>query len=329
MEYNLVSSRARAAPTDRRGAKIKARLARCFRDVDKETLHTFLRSSRFERALRDFLDRPDAECLLIAKGRLAAADGGPAQMTLDATTSPSLPALWFAREQASFDFATTRTPTAGDTLQLTATFADPTPPAAPPAATSGGGGSGESASLGADSGAVYFLKMRSGPVQAEHMDENFFFGQLGDDPLEMFDVAADAAAAAADAPATSVAPLVHFGRLTEEIYLPLLTNGANSAVYGDAVAKDVLESASAFISGLQATVGSSLGQVRLPMPPDIDYTSEAALAESRAELVHVLEGCVIRWSNLLRNLLADDPGDELMVRPLFCEFVVEYSAFDI
>ena len=154
--------------------------------------------------------------------------------------------------------------------------------------------------------------MRPGPVQAEHIDENYFFGQIGDDPLAMFDASEAEKSGSTLEPATSVAPLVHFGRLTEEIYLPLLTNGANSAVYGDAVAKDVLESASAFISGLQTTVGSSLGQVRLPMPPDIDYTSEAALAESRAELVHVLEGCVIRWSNLLRSLLAHDPGAELM-----------------
>ena len=100
---------------------------------------------------------------------------------------------------------------------------------------------------------LYLTKLRAGPVSMTGYLDEVIVGDMssGSDPLR------------------------HLSRTVGEVYLPLLTNPSNQAVWSEMIAKDVMERMRNMLSALQITEGQVLGRVTVPLPPDADAEDEA------------------------------------------------------
>ena len=88
-------------------------------------------------------------------------------------------------------------------------------------------------------------------------------------------------------------PLETLERLLADVYLPLLSNPANTEGWSDVVSHEVVDALHGFLAHVNIANGAARGETCLPLPP-IDAASAVRLtAKSR---VHLLENAVMTWT---------------------------------
>lgn len=96
--------------------------------------------------------------------------------------------------------------------------------------------------------------------------------------------------------------------IASEVYFPLLQNPQNRQGWSQPTSKDVLLKFSSFLSELSVMRGQIRGQTLLPYPP-VEAFDEDNLVEK--ERIHLLESCVLQWSQKIHNVLNTDPQQQL------------------
>jgi dynein heavy chain len=97
--------------------------------------------------------------------------------------------------------------------------------------------------------------------------------------------------------------------LSQEVYLPVLSNPANQAGWSDLVSKDLIENKfHQFLSQVYVTIGEVHGRTMLPVPPQETTASDRT---SRKDKAQVLEGAVITWTKQIKSVLKQDPENVL------------------
>ena len=110
---------------------------------------------------------------------------------------------------------------------------------------------------------LYFMKLHTGSVPTDDFLREIIVGDMNGDPL------------------------LHLKQITQDIYMPLISNPANRE------------------ANVQITVGQTQGITCLPLPPEVP---ESGAGKDR---IHVLEGCLITWTKQIKAVLRQDPEDLL------------------
>lgn len=103
--------------------------------------------------------------------------------------------------------------------------------------------------------------------------------------------------------------LENLSQLSQEVYLPVLSNPMNQAGWSDLVSKDLIENKfHQFLSQIYVTIGEVHGRTMLPVPPQETTTSDRITRKDKAQ---VLEGAVITWTKQIKSVLKQDPENAL------------------
>eukprot|EP00898_Chlorokybus_atmophyticus_P007698 jgi/Chlat1/792/Chrsp104S01257 len=119
--------------------------------------------------------------------------------------------------------------------------------------------------------------------------------------------------------------------LSQEVFLPLLSNPRNHDGWPEVIAKEVIDNLHKFVAGLYVTIGQTKGKTLLPLPPlssaagnvaSSNGSANGANAEANGanaaeqqrmaamrdkDRVHVLESAVVTWTRQIKNVLKTDP----------------------
>jgi dynein heavy chain len=128
--------------------------------------------------------------------------------------------------------------------------------------------------------ALYFLKLKSGPLAADALGTDLLVNELGGEPLE------------------------HLEKVLGEVYLPLLSNPGNQEGWGEVASKEIMDRLHGFLASISITVGQTKGETCLPLPP-LDASMAASM--STKDRTHLLEGAVITWTKQIKAVLKQDP----------------------
>ncbi len=101
--------------------------------------------------------------------------------------------------------------------------------------------------------------------------------------------------------------LEHLSLVAHEILQPLLLSGR--AKDPELIGKDTMDVFHRFLSKLFVTVGQTKGKTLLPLPPpDLNYKDALEQRQLKdKEKIHVLESCVINWTQQIKNVLRHEP----------------------
>ena len=99
--------------------------------------------------------------------------------------------------------------------------------------------------------------------------------------------------------------LEHVERTLTDVWLPLLSNPANQAGWGEVASLEVVTLMHRLLSRVSIVIGQTSGRPFLPLPP-VDANAK------QKERVQLLEGAVITWSEQIKNVLLQD--SELLLR---------------
>lgn len=114
-----------------------------------------------------------------------------------------------------------------------------------------------------------FIKLRAAKLAEHRPGDGVLLTELGAEPLETLE------------------------RLLADVYLPLLSNPANTEGWSDVVSHDVVDTLHAFLARVSIANGAARGETCLPLPP-LDAATAARLTTK--DRVHLLEGAVATWS---------------------------------
>ena len=92
--------------------------------------------------------------------------------------------------------------------------------------------------------------------------------------------------------------------ISQEGYLPIISNRANQQGWSEDVAKDLMEKVHGFLSSVYVTIGQVRGKTLLPLPPENVTTSTSTSSKDKA---HILEGAIITWIKQIKNVLKQEP----------------------
>ena len=101
-------------------------------------------------------------------------------------------------------------------------------------------------------------------------------------------------------------PFEHLELIANEVFLPVLSNPQNQAVWGEVPTREILDRFHNFLSSTTIICGQIKGETRLPMPP-IDLTG----SNTGKNKISLLEGAIITWTKQIRNVLKQDPESQL------------------
>jgi dynein heavy chain, axonemal len=101
--------------------------------------------------------------------------------------------------------------------------------------------------------------------------------------------------------------LEHLSLVSHEILQPLLLSGR--AKDPELIGKETMDVFHRFLSKLFVTVGQAKGRTLLPLPPpDLNYKDALEQRQLKdKERIHVLESCIINWTQQIKNVLRHEP----------------------
>ena len=131
--------------------------------------------------------------------------------------------------------------------------------------------------------AAYFLKQRTFTVGEDGNMTGLLMGEVDSNVLE------------------------HLSLVSHEILQPLLLSGR--AKDPELICKETMDVFHRFLSKLFVTVGQTKGKTLLPLPPpDLNYKDALEQRQLKdKEKIHVLESCVINWTQQIKNVLRHEP----------------------
>jgi dynein heavy chain len=132
--------------------------------------------------------------------------------------------------------------------------------------------------------AIYFIKQRSFRVEE---DGNLSGLMMGDIPCDV---------------------LEHLSTVSHEVLYPVLMAGR--AKDPDSINKEISDVFHKFLSQVYLTVGQAQGKTLLPLPPRDPNQREgmdARMVKTDKERVHVLESCVVTWTQQIKKVLRQEP----------------------
>ncbi|GBG28212.1 Dynein heavy chain 2, axonemal [Hondaea fermentalgiana] len=89
---------------------------------------------------------------------------------------------------------------------------------------------------------LYFTKLGDGPVSREKYTSEILVGDCNVDPVQQLEL------------------------VTQDVFMPLLSNTANQASWSDAMRKEMMDNVHSFVSSVQITSGLMRGETFLPLP---------------------------------------------------------------
>ncbi|CAM9724126.1 unnamed protein product, partial [Phaeothamnion confervicola] len=101
-------------------------------------------------------------------------------------------------------------------------------------------------------------------------------------------------------------PFEHLELVAHEIFLPMLSNSANQARWGEVPTREILDRFYSFLSSTTILCGQIRGETRLPMPP-LDLSSMASVKNR----ISLLEGAIITWTKQIKGVLKQDSESQL------------------
>jgi dynein heavy chain len=101
-------------------------------------------------------------------------------------------------------------------------------------------------------------------------------------------------------------PFEHLELLSNEVFLPVLSNQLNQQRWGEVATKEIMDRFYSFLSSTTILCGQIKGETRLPMPP-LDVSG----AGSGKNRISLLEGAIITWTKQIKNVLKQDPESQL------------------
>ncbi|CAG9462750.1 unnamed protein product [Pedinophyceae sp. YPF-701] len=128
---------------------------------------------------------------------------------------------------------------------------------------------------------MYFVKRSADAITPENVATALLDGEIGEAPLEQL-----------------------LG-MSQEVFLPLLTNTRNQQGWPDVITREVVENVHKFVAEVTITMGRTQGKTLLPLPP-VDGEEAEALTSDK-DLIHVLESEVVMWTRQIKNVLKLDP----------------------
>jgi dynein heavy chain len=108
-----------------------------------------------------------------------------------------------------------------------------------------------------------------------------------------------------DVPAQNA--LLSMDRLMQIVYLPLIINPRNQTAWTELVTKDVTDTLHKMLADIYIVLGQTRGDTYLPLPPNVENDDVL----SPKEKMHVIEGSIITWTNLIKEILKKEPEDVL------------------
>ena len=103
-----------------------------------------------------------------------------------------------------------------------------------------------------------------------------------------------------------MAPLEHFEIVSNEAYMPLITQAALTQGWPDTLAKDVMGSFNQTLANITVTIGEKMGTTSLPLPP-----ADTSPLMDEKERTYQLETSIITWTRQIKDILKADPEEEL------------------
>ena len=128
---------------------------------------------------------------------------------------------------------------------------------------------------------VYFVELNDVALTKENMQKEIVVGDLGDIPLE------------------------YLSTVSQEVYLPLLTNPRNQKGWPEVLSKDITDHMNKFVANVYINVGHTKGKTLLPLPPNESKEDKGLMRDK--DRVHILESTVITWTRQIKNVLKSDP----------------------
>ena len=101
-------------------------------------------------------------------------------------------------------------------------------------------------------------------------------------------------------------PFEHLELLSNEVFLPILSNQLNQQRWGEVATKEIMDKFYSFLSSTTILCGQIKGETRLPMPP-----LDVGGAGSGKNRISLLEGAIITWTKQIKNVLKQDPESQL------------------
>ena len=128
---------------------------------------------------------------------------------------------------------------------------------------------------------VYFVKLNDVALTKENMQTEIVVGDLGDVPLE------------------------YLSTVSQEVFLPILTNPRNQKGWPEVLSKDITDHMNKFVANVYINVGHTKGKTLLPLPPSETKDDKGLMRDK--DRVHILESAVITWTRQIKNVLKSDP----------------------
>ncbi len=100
--------------------------------------------------------------------------------------------------------------------------------------------------------------------------------------------------------------LEHLSLVSHEVFYPVINGFTSSDAISEVSQKELTESLQKYLSQLYLTVGHARGITLLPLPPKEVLPSGEKVSHKDKESVHVLEGFVVTWTRLIKNVLKAD-----------------------
>jgi len=132
--------------------------------------------------------------------------------------------------------------------------------------------------------AIYFIKQRNFKVEDDGNLSGLMMGDLPRDVLE------------------------HLSTVSHEVLYPVLMAGR--AKDPESMNKEISDVFHKFLSQVYLTVGQTQGKTLLPLPlrdPNQKEGAEARMFKTDKEHIHVLESCVMTWTQQIKNVLRQEP----------------------
>jgi len=132
--------------------------------------------------------------------------------------------------------------------------------------------------------AIYFIKQRNFKVEDDGNLSGLMMGDLPRDVLE------------------------HLSTVSHEVLYPVLMAGR--AKDPESMNKEISDVFHKFLSQVYLTVGQTQGKTLLPLPPrdpNQKEGAEARMVKTDKERMHVLESCVMTWTQQIKNVLRQEP----------------------
>uniref|UniRef100_T1IU37 Dynein beta chain, ciliary n=1 Tax=Strigamia maritima TaxID=126957 RepID=T1IU37_STRMM len=113
-------------------------------------------------------------------------------------------------------------------------------------------------------------------------------------------------------------PLDHLTKVIEQVFTPMLANEENVAKWTSVVANDIMSHVHDMQGTISQVYGEMKGKTILSLPAGIERIREAdQLAREKdevedTELLHAIEGTIIRWVHQVAELLQKDSAKEML-----------------